>query len=94
MGLLCGIYTRRDWPVQKKLIGDLLKREGTRAVAVIRTHISSEKKALPAVTAEVERYMYAGGKTRMMWSYARAFALQANIRQGVAELENIVKSIK
>jgi len=90
---LCRIYTRRNWPVQKKLIGTLLKREGTRAIGAIRDHINSEKKALPAVTAEVERHMYGGGKKRIMWVYARAFALQTNIRKGVGELETILKDI-
>ena len=92
--VLCRIYTRRSWPAQKKLIGDLLKREGVRAVGPIRKHISSEKKALPAVTAEVERHMYGGGKKRIMWVYARAFALRTNIQQGIAGLESIVKGIR
>jgi len=91
---LCRIYTRRDWPVQKKLIADLLKRQGSGAVAVIRKHIADETKALPAITAEVEATMYGGGKKRIMWVYKRAVALQANIRRGVAQLESIAKSIK
>ena len=91
---LCRIYTRRNWPAQKKLISDLLKREGTRAVGSIREHVSREKKALPAVTAEVERHMYGGGKKRIMWVYARAFTLRTNIRQGIEALESIVKSIR
>jgi len=94
IGVLCRIYTRRNWPGQKTLIRDLLKREGTRAAAVIREHISSEKKALPAVTAEVERYMYGGGKRRIMWLHARAFALQTSIRQGIAGLDSIFKAIE
>ncbi|MDP6633744.1 MAG: DUF6288 domain-containing protein [Phycisphaerae bacterium] len=92
--VLCRIYTRRDWPGQHKLIGDLLKRQGARAVAAIGKHISSEKTALAAAVADVERYMYAGGKTRIMWVYARAFALQMSIRRGIEGLENISKSIK
>jgi len=94
LAALCRIYTRRDWPVQKELIAEILKRSGAAATAAIRKHIAAEKKALPAVTAEVERHMYGGGKKRIIWVYARAFDLQKNIRQGVAGLEAIAGSIQ
>jgi len=91
---LCGIYTRRNWPMQKKLIADLLKRQGSGAVAVIQAHIDSETQALPAVTAEVHRHMYGGGKKRIIWVYDRAFDLQTNMRRGVKELQSIIKDMK
>jgi len=92
--LLCRIYTRRGWPAQNALISDLLKRQGATAAGVINDHIRIEKAALPALVADVEKYMYGGGKDRVIWVYDRAFALQTNVQQGIAGLEALVKTIR
>jgi len=94
IALLCRIHTRHGWRGQSALIRDLLKRQGARAVPVIREHIRSEKEALPALTADVEKYMYGGGKDRVMWLYDRAFTLRKNVRQGVKDLEGLAKTIR
>ena len=94
IALLCRVYTRRRWATQNALIRDLLKRQGARAAGVIKEHVRRETAALPALVADVERHMYGGGKTRIIWLYDRAFALQTNVQQGIADLEMLVKTIR
>ena len=94
VGVLCRIATRRGWPGQNALAGDLLKRAGTGAAGVIRTHVLSETKALSDTVATVRVLMSDTVKTRVKWRYDRARAVETTLRQGVEELEGIAKTLQ
>jgi len=94
VGVLCRIYTRRGWPAQKALIGDLLKRAGTGAIPVIREHVRIGTKALPGVVKEVERHMSNSVKVRVKWRYDRARAREANLTQGIEGLQKVARAIR
>jgi len=94
LGALCRIITRRGWPAQKALAGDLLKRAGARAVKVIGTHILGEKKALSDTVARIRLLMSDSVKRRVTWRYDRARAAEATLRQGIKELEGLAGTLR
>lgn len=92
IGVLCRIYTRREWPAQEALIRDLLRRAGAGATPVIMEHVRSEKDALPTVVEQVHRYMSNTAKDRIKWRYDRARAVERSVRRGIEGLGTIVRA--
>ncbi len=88
-GVLCRVITRRGWPAQRTAAAERLQRAGPATLPVIQAHVQSEREALPDVIAEIERTMSDSVKIRVEWRYDRAVALEANLRQGIAALEEI-----
>jgi hypothetical protein len=91
---LCRIYTRRDWPRQNQLIGNLLEKSGPRGASVIGEHIQRERQALPEIRAEIELAMPKVSSTPTKWRYDRAVALEKHIQRTIQELERIASDIK
>ena len=92
IGRLCRICTRHGWPAQKELAHEVLKRCGTDAAPVLREHIEKEQAALPEIVAEIELAMSNTSSTATKWRYDRARTLEKNMRQGIRELESIMKT--
>lgn len=84
---LCRTCTRHDWPAQKSLIRQVLKRAQPRAAGVIRRHIQAEKDALPEVVSQMNKLMGGTVVPRVQIPYDRWKALAKSMRRGIAELE-------
>jgi hypothetical protein len=89
---LCRIRTRIGWAKQNGLIDELLKRSGARAAPVILEHIEREEKVLPELRAVIETAMVKTSSTATKWRYDRAVATRKNIRRGIEDLEDIIKT--
>jgi len=90
IAVLCRVYTRRGWPTQRALLGDLLGRAGPDAVPAIREHIRQEKEALPGVAEDVHRFMSDSAKIRVKWRYDRASGLMRSIQSGIEGLQQLI----
>jgi hypothetical protein len=90
---LCRMYTRRPWPGQKELIRGALVRSGKEVAPVILEHLRAEREALPDISAKIQALTWDTAKgARIVIPYDRFRALDAGMRRGIAELEEVLRT--
>ena len=84
---LCGIYTANDWPPQREMIRDILKRHGVEAEAVIEQHAKTIQPVLSQARATVDQLLGNSVNERVRYAYWQERL--RTIDSGLAELRNL-----
>lgn len=91
LATLCRIYTRNDWPLQREVIRDTLKRNRPAVDEIIRQHTQDEQTALAEADANVSRLMGNTVRDSVKLSYDYWRNLARTTRQGNQELSGLLK---
>jgi len=89
LATLCRIYTRRDWPAQKKPIREALERHKPRVAAVVRRHARGEQAVLAEADEHVDAVMGKTVSDPVRYNYDYYKHLAKTIRQGITELDKL-----
>ena len=91
LATLCRIHTRNDWPLQREMVVDALRRNLPAATDVIRQHVRDEQAMAAEADANVNRQMGNTVSDSVRFSYDYWKNLARTIREGNEALQGLLK---